>query len=441
MDALAELAGVDAEITLPAGAPLWQVAGPASFGPTSAIPGVVFTGSGGGGLAPWIRSFRASDGVELDRFSLNNVSVASGTAADDGTVVMGAGIGTRSAGGSSPGDVVASLASAIRALCVSGTAGCGACNDGVDNDMDGLIDAEFDDGCVDEQDNSEVLGDTNYDNEIDDRDQARFYSAFGRAPGDPGYVVAADLDPPGAPDGIVGLVDWQLWLEAEEAARQAEAGPGCGLLGAEPLLLLGAVQLLRRRRRTRPRGRHGWLALLALVLVAATGPGSDAAALATLSLNPAPGTVIVNDRVIVPVGETFEVEIFGDLSLPIVGFGLDAEHDEALLLLSQTLVGPSWTPVASADGDDIAGLAILPGISGNTLLATLTFEGLMPGLSDLTLSLTLGDPTEGFALPTPGEFDDVDFGLPLEVRVIPEPASAALLVAGLAWLAHQRRRG
>jgi hypothetical protein len=50
--------------------------------------------------------------------------VASGSVVLDGTLIVGAGIGTRTRTGSSPGDFTANTPSAVVALCVPGTPGC-----------------------------------------------------------------------------------------------------------------------------------------------------------------------------------------------------------------------------------------------------------------------------------------------------------------------------
>ena len=423
------------------GAVLWQTSTDPSFGPTSLIPGLVFTGFIN---SAQLRMWDAATGNPLSSLMvLSNVAVASGAVVVDGALLVGAGIGTRTQSGSDPGDVVANLPSALSAFCVAGTTGCAACNDGIDNDLDGMTDAGEDMGCVDDQDNSEVLGDTNYDNRVDERDQPRMLAAFGRSNGQPGYVKAADLHPPGAPDGVVDLVDWQRWLQAEAAARM-----GCGLLGIEPVLLLAGVAALRRRRgrrrsqlgqRAERRAWSGWLAGAALLLLIGHAP--QASALVTLSYDLAPGTVVEAGRVIVGVGQSFQVDVLGDLSEPIVGWGLDANTDASKLLLSDVSVGSAWLPVGSADGDGLAGLAGLPGVSGNAvLIATLTFEGLTAGLTDLLLGVTPGDNSEGFALVQPGSFDNVVFPPALGVTVVPEPASAGLLALGLLALTAAARR-
>jgi hypothetical protein len=314
---------------------------------------------------------------------------------------------------------------------VPGTPGCAACNDGIDNDVDGFPDAPADSGCVTKQDASEVLGDLSYDGVLDERDRPRMTAAFGRRFGEVGYVIGADLDPPGAPDGVVGLVDWQRWLAAEQAARAAaDARRRCGLLGVEPLLLLAALGAARRRR---ARGRRRALGALGLALAAALLAAPRAEAGVTLRFEPA-------GELVLAVGESVDLRVLGDLSQPIVGFGFDLAFDGARLRRESGAAGPAGIPGAAGDGDGLAGLATLPGVSGNgVLLATLRFRGLAPGLGSLALGITPGDPTEGFALSEIGAFDSVSFPAALPVRVVPEPASALLLAAGL--LACARRRG
>jgi outer membrane protein assembly factor BamB len=119
-------------LDLDTGAIVWQntsatslPAGDASFGPVSAVPGVVIVGSV---VTPHLRMYDSATGALLvDRIVGNPGTfsgVASGAAVLDGTLVVGAGIGTRSSGGSSPGDFAANTPSALVALCVPGTAGC-----------------------------------------------------------------------------------------------------------------------------------------------------------------------------------------------------------------------------------------------------------------------------------------------------------------------------
>jgi len=118
-------------LDLDTGAVVWQntetsgLPADASYGPTSAVPGVVIVGSV---VTPHLRMYDADDGrLLVDRlvgepgtFS----GVASGATVLDGTLIVGAGIGTRTSSGSSPGDFAADTPSAVVALCVPGTPGC-----------------------------------------------------------------------------------------------------------------------------------------------------------------------------------------------------------------------------------------------------------------------------------------------------------------------------
>ncbi len=115
------------------GAIVWQntetdpIGGDASFGSTSAVPGVAIVGSV---VTPHLRMYDTSDGTLLFDQVIGDPGtfsgIASGAAVIDGTIVVGAGIGSRTSGGSSPGDFSANTPSVIVALCVSGAPGCGA---------------------------------------------------------------------------------------------------------------------------------------------------------------------------------------------------------------------------------------------------------------------------------------------------------------------------
>jgi hypothetical protein len=130
----------------------------ASFGPTSAIPGLVFVGHV---PAAFLRIYESAGdrGVRLDdgvHTNLDNFSgLASAPAVVGGTVLVGAGIGTRTASGSSTGDVFADTPTSLTALCVPGTPDCSPCKDGFDNDGDGVTDFLGDPGCTSGADLSE----------------------------------------------------------------------------------------------------------------------------------------------------------------------------------------------------------------------------------------------------------------------------------------------
>jgi hypothetical protein len=180
----------------------------------------------------------------------------------DGLVMSAVGIGTPTGNPSSISDVVSFIPSDVVALCVPGTTGCAACNDGLDNDNDGNADFAGadgmgpDPGCLSAEDPSEVRGDLDYDGRVTVTDLDLLFAGFGLAAGDPGYQDVADLDR----DASVSWLDYQLWLEIfrtfnappEPLAQQG----ACGLLGMEILLVPGVAALLARGR-SRARRRRG----------------------------------------------------------------------------------------------------------------------------------------------------------------------------------------
>jgi hypothetical protein len=136
------------------------------------------------------------------------------------------------------------------------------------------------------------------------------------------------------------------------------------------------------------------------------------------------------------VGSTLAVELRADLDDPVLGWGLDLAYDPSLLLLTGApSIGPAWSGFPAPDGDGLAAIALGDGLSGaNVLLATLSFQALGPGTAQLLLSASLADLTEGFALDPVG-FADASF-VGAEIVIVPEPATALLLLAGLLPLAR-----
>jgi outer membrane protein assembly factor BamB len=116
----------------------------ASFGPTSASPGVVYFNAVPGAF---LRVHDAITGAELGRVNLGNVANASMATVRDGVVLVGAGIG--------PG-FTAGIPSDLTALCVPGTVGCAACDNGLDDDDDGKLDFPADGDCTSAADDSEL---------------------------------------------------------------------------------------------------------------------------------------------------------------------------------------------------------------------------------------------------------------------------------------------
>lgn len=168
-----------------------------------------------------------------------------------------------------------------------------------------------------------------------------------------------------------------------------------------------------------------------------------AALLAAPSLCHAGITVYFDpDDVTVGVGDTFDIDILADIQEPVTGWGIDLEivDDTIANLIQPPDIGPLWFAAFAPDGDDLAALAFPNAISGNgILLATLTFEALEIGETDLLLSHTGGDNTEGFALTTVGQFGDVTY-MPGHIEVVPGPGGLALIAVGFIMPGRRRRR-
>jgi hypothetical protein len=137
----------------------------------------------------------------------------------------------------------------------------------------------------------------------------------------------------------------------------------------------------------------------------------------------------------------FTIDIVADMSLPIVGWGLDltvVTPSVADRTATPPVIGPDWNAAFAPDLDGLAGLRFPNGFTGHTVLATVEFTPLALGSTDLLLSVTPGDLTEGFAIqpPPPGLFDVYTFNLG-QIVVTPEPS--ALVLLALAGLALRRR--
>jgi hypothetical protein len=157
-----------------------------------------------------------------------------------------------------------------------------------------------------------------------------------------------------------------------------------------------------------------------------------------------------------PVGDSVTVDIFisglGDGFAPsLSAFDLDVVYDPAVLSFSSYALGPylgdtllweafddSWGLIAS-DRVDIAEVSFLLDSEldslqpGKFTLASLTFDILAAGQSDLTLeNVVLGDAFGGELV-----VDKIQNGV---INPVPEPATLLLLGSGLAGLAGFRKK-
>ncbi len=166
---------------------------------------------------------------------------------------------------------------------------------------------------------------------------------------------------------------------------------------------------------------------------------------ATLFASSAWGDIVVRfdppDKT-VGLGDVFTMDIVADITDPVLGWGLD------LSIVDPTIVSTVGAPAIDAtwfavpfnpDGDGLAGLAFPNSVSGNgVLLATMTFSADALGETDLLLSTTAGDLTEGFPLDNRG-FGTINFE-PGHVTVIPAPGAVLLGIIGMGMIALVKRR-
>ena len=151
-------------------------------------------------------------------------------------------------------------------------------------------------------------------------------------------------------------------------------------------------------------------------------------ALMGLASAPARASVIVTVTPAAPsvsVGGSVTVDLVAQFGAPdlVLAWGLDLTLDQPLVATSGApVLGPGWLAFATPDGDG------LEGVTGTHLLASLTLEGLAPGLVSLGLAVTPRDRTEGFALDPTGFAS----GIVLQgatLLVVPEPRGLGALAA------------
>jgi outer membrane protein assembly factor BamB len=170
----------------------------ASFGPTSASPGLVYFGQVPGAR---LRVHDAATGARLAAVDLGNIALASMATVRDGTVLVGEGI------------AIEGVAADLTALCVPGTTGCAPCDNGLDDDADGSTDFPDDAGCAGPADVSELPECADgYD---DDHDGAQDF------PDDPGCRDALERsrEAPECNDGIDNDGDTRVDLDDANCAE------------------------------------------------------------------------------------------------------------------------------------------------------------------------------------------------------------------------------
>jgi len=167
-------------------------------------------------------------------------------------------------------------------------------------------------------------------------------------------------------------------------------------------------------------------AVAAFLLAAAVASANVTVRFEPASLTVDPGTI-------------FSMAIVADIPQPLVGWGLDLtiQNPAVVSVHAAPSIGPLWVSAYAPDGDGLAGLAFPSSVSGiGVVLATLSLSADAVGETDLWISVTPGDLTEGFALDPTG-FDTFTVQ-PGHVKV-PDPSTIALL--GLAALGVALRRG
>jgi hypothetical protein len=143
---------------------------------------------------------------------------------------------------------------------------------------------------------------------------------------------------------------------------------------------------------------------------------------------------------IVPIFDTFTVDLVADITVPVLGWGLDIDLSDPAVasVVGLPAIGGEWVPASSSDGDGLAGVAFPSSVQGaDILLATITYSADALGVTDLIPGVTPGDLTEGFAL-DPDGFATLEL-IGGQVFVLPEPATLLLLGVAGGFLVSRRR--
>lgn len=147
---------------------------------------------------------------------------------------------------------------------------------------------------------------------------------------------------------------------------------------------------------------------------------------------------VVPEQNLLSVGQSTMVNVYADITGGdfVTAWGLDIASSELSVgTLTFSSLGPSWTLGPNPDGDGFTGFN-LSGISGNNvLLASFEFTALSEGVTFISLSQTLGDPTELFQ----GQCPETPTLQGATISVVPAPGAATVL-AGLGLCALRRRR-
>jgi outer membrane protein assembly factor BamB len=469
----------------------------ASYGPTSAIPGVVFFGT----VPPTLlRVHDSANGTELASIQTSPVyvgGIASGAVVIDGTVLVGGGIGSRGPGGQ--GDAASRVPFDLVALCVPGTTGCAACNDGLDDDGDGKIDFPADPGCTSAADVSERAEcedgiDNDHDGKTDWPADAGCRNRLPRATESPACSNGVDDDGDGKIDFPADPSCTATWGESEAAPPPVAS---CGLLGIEAAAALLAVRALRGRSRVRRAPRAAAGACLAVALVARSAAAEPVPVAVTAHM-----TVYLGDQAVytgAPVAGSVLVDVDGgtldlaaglvaveDLVVPIApgAFGpvtrltLDARNSAGRFAFGGGAPGACPGPLGGAgacvQGGGFGGLMALSGALRVSPLATTIPLGIVGAggvagsqvvlqgapWTARTAAVTTTGPAhawytrmgQGSGAPAPTlvlvtpihvsstlTSERLPFFLELTLAV-PEPGTGLLLAAGVAGIATWRRR-